>query len=1180
MALRQTLPRWIFLVGIALTPFEVLAAQQPQRLDIIRGRVTGPDSQPVFGAYIVVRRANSRETRETTTNENGVYTVLFPGSAGDYVVGARFVLMEPATVRVVRSGSERVLTANLSLAMLDDAQLDSVTVTARRRPRPQRTAGASSVDDGPTGGESDVRPPWDEFESPFDPRRYSVLGTDPSENSLSVNGADVQAVLPNDVGMRGGMTSTTADASVGGFSGGHIAAQVGGAEQYHLRYLSASLSPAALKWVDRASADAGARSSTLSATLWTSDPLFDGGAHLTSVLTYGRSTTPLPEFPTTPTGLARLGLAADSLDRFLDIISQAGIPATVDEMPGQQRTTRLAWMGHLDLGNNDSETRISFDANLGTAGTGGAYTSSSALPSYGGHTRATSGFLTAAFSRYIGNNFLTELSTTANVYDSRVSPYLALPEARVRVLSELPSGDSALTWLTFGGNPASAHSRTFTWQAHASTTWLSFDGKQRYRVGGELFTERLWQDPEGGERGAFEFESLEALEDGRASRFTRQTPAAAQRGRGIRGALYMDNRWTPHPQLTLQYGLRFDLARIAAPTAYNPAVDSLFGRHTDVLPRVASVSPRLGVAWKWERPFDREHPSRPINGWLSLIFGRYQSYLGAGTALSASQATGLASAARLLDCAGDAVPAPEWREYGDDPANIPGSCTDGSGGAPATGAVPSVTLFDRYRPPSQWRAALTWHNITWSELYVTLTHSRGTRLGGAIDLNLQPSQSFALPGEAGRPVYVPASAIAPTTGATPLGASRRSPLFGPVLATTSDLHVVATQLRVGKGFLKGKMFNFYAQYLYQRGREQSRGFGGLTTGDPFSVVWGPLTAPRHTLSVYANLNFSQKVRLVARGTLMSGMPYTPRVAGDVNGDGASNDIAFIPSPSSSLGQSMATALRGAPAAARHCVARQAGGIAARNSCTGPWSSTLDLRLELDPSWLPNSSGILVDLSNAAGGLDRLLHGTAHARGWGDAKFPDPTLLVATGFDPAAREFRYQVNPRFGRRPGGSAWHRPVQLRISVRMPIGPSLRTQQNRTLARRARESRDDAGARARVLVVGSPFADILRMGDKLRLGPDQVDSLRAMEGHWRAAIDSTQGALTAYIGQLSDSVSDSDIVARVRKAQELARTTTDAWLPAIRELLTEAQLERLPRYLNARLTGGAMSIVAPREP
>ncbi|HEX6536763.1 MAG TPA: carboxypeptidase regulatory-like domain-containing protein [Gemmatimonadaceae bacterium] len=1149
-------------------------------MDIIRGRVTTPDSQPVFGAYVVVRRANGRETRTTTTNENGAYTVLFPGTAGDYIVGAHFILLAPATVRVVRASNERVLTANLTLALTSEAQLDPVTVTARKRRRPPRTGGAPPIDDGPTGGENDPRQPWGEFGAAFDPRRYSVLGTDSSENSLTVNGAEVKTVLPDAVGMGGRLSTTSADASVGGFSGGNIAAGIGSAENYHLRYLAASVAPAALKWVDRPSADAGTRSSRLNATLWTSDPLLDGRAHLTSIVTYAQRTTPLPEFPTTSAGLARLGLAPDSLARFLALMSQIGIPTTVAAMPDKQRGMRLAWMGHLDIGNYDDRTKFSLDANVGTGGTGGAFTSPAALPSYGGRTRETGGFVTAALSHYIGNNFLTDLSASFNTYDSRVSPYLGLPEGRVRVLSALPSGDSALTWLSFGGNPFAAYSRTSTWQVHASTTWLSFDGKRRHRVGGELFTERLWQNPANRERGAFEFESLEALAAGRASRFTRQTPANAQRGSGVRGALYVDNRWAVRPNVTVQYGLRLDAERVAAPATYNAAIDSLFGRRTDVLPRLLSISPRFGVAWSWDRISDGGRAHRPTVGSLSFVLGRYQSHLDVGTALAASRATGLPSAARLLDCAGDAVPVPEWQRYEADPTSIPGICADGSGGGPATPAVPSVTLFDRYRPPAHWRAALTWHNIVWTELYMTLTHSRGTRPGGAIDLNLQPSPAFTLIGEADRPVYAPVSDIAPATGATALGASRRSVRYGPVLATTSDLHMAVTEFTVGKPFLKGQPVNFYLQYRYQKGRAQERGFGGLTAGDPFAAAWGPLAMPRHTLSVYTNLNFSHEARLIARTALRSGMPYTPLVAGDVNGDGANNDIAFIASPSSPLGQSMAAVLSGAPAAARHCLARQAGRIAARNSCTGPWSGTLDLRLELSPSWLPTEGGIFVDVSNAAGGLDRLLHGTARAHGWGDVNVPDPMLLVVTGFDPAAREFRYQVNPRFGQRPGVGAWHTPVELRVSVRMPIGPSLTTQQNRTRARAARAARDDPGALERVLPVGNPFAAILHLSDKLQLGPDQADSLQAIAERWRQAVDSTQAALTAYIAQVSDLVPDREVVARVKEAEVRIDATTKVWLPAVRELLTDTQLERLPRALIALLTGSAASAVGPLEP
>jgi hypothetical protein len=293
------------------------------------------------------------------------------------------------------------------------------------------------------------------------------------------------------------------------------------------------------------------------------------------------------------------------------------------------------------------------------------------------------------------------------------------------------------------------------------------------------------------------------------------------------------------------------------------------------------------------------------------------------------------------------------------------------------------------------------------------------------------------------------------------------------------------------------------------------------------------------------------------------------VAGDVNGDATSHDIAFVPPPASALSQAMATALAGAPASARHCLARQAGRVAARNSCTGPWSGGLDLRLELSPPWLPREAGIQLYLSNAAGALDRLLHGTAGARGWGDFPAVDPTLLVVQGFDPATREYRYQVNPRFGQRLGERAWHRPIELRIALRTPIGPSLTTQQARTQARRARASQSDPAARQRLLMVYNVFADLRRHEARLGLPREDVDSLRALEGRWRQDVDSVQTALADYLATLSDQVPDREIVARIAAANERTETITRAWRPAIRELLTDDQLERLPPSLRNWITG-----------
>jgi hypothetical protein len=299
------------------------------------------------------------------------------------------------------------------------------------------------------------------------------------------------------------------------------------------------------------------------------------------------------------------------------------------------------------------------------------------------------------------------------------------------------------------------------------------------------------------------------------------------------------------------------------------------------------------------------------------------------------------------------------------------------------------------------------------------------------------------------------------------------------------------------------------------------------------------------------------------------MPYTPRVAGDVNGDGAANDIAFVPAPSSSQGAALAEALRAAPAAALRCLERQGGRVATRNSCTGPWSGGVDLQLSLSPPWPSRDADVQLVLSNAAGAVDRLLHGSARARGWGDTPSIDPTLLVVQGFDPDAREFRYQVNPRFGQRVGTSYWHRPIELRLWVRVPIGPSLTTQQNRTRARLVRASEGDAASLQQVMGVHNVLGAILRLEKSLPLDVDQIDSLRAMEGQWQRSVDSTTAALAAYTESLSDTVPDREVVARVARARAELQATTEAWFPAIHALLTDRQLARLPTYLNAMVTG-----------
>jgi hypothetical protein len=1135
-----------------------LAAQQPGGLDIIRGRVIGPDSEPVAGARVSVRATGGAQVRETVTNSQGGYTVLFPGATGDYVVNARFIGLAPASAHVVRSGSEAVLVGNLLLAVAQGAtaELERVTVTEHPRPRPPRE------DEQPYGesthdlGGGDIRDPRDAWKDPLDPRTYSVLGTDPSENTVTVNGVEVKTVLPNPVGMSGRMSTAGDGASHGGYSGGRLSVAMNGGGDYHLRYLDLTAAPASLQWVDGPSADAGAESTTLGASLWTFDPLLAGRVHQNTVLTYQQSTAALPALPTTEAGQARLGIAADSLARFLALMRDAGIPATVAAMPSQQRTTRASWLSRIDFGKQDG-TNLNILLNVGTDGTGGAGLSPSALGSHGGSSRQTGGFATAKLSKYVGNGFLTDISATFNPSASRSSPYLALPEGRVRVLSSLPTGDSALAWLTFGGSPMESRQRSTIWQANAKTTWMSFDGKQRFSVGGDVFTERQWAEQSTDQRGRFEFESLEALAMGDASRFTRETPAPADRGSGVRADLYVDNKWTMRPSLTMTYGLRLDLSRIAAPIAYNAAIDSLFGLRTDVLPRLTSVSPRLGLRWHYGATDGRSLPSE-----LSIDVGRMQSSLNAGTAIAASRATGLASATRVLDCVGEGVPLASWAQYESDQSSIPDACADGSGGVAGVTSTPWVHLYgSRYQPPVQWRSAVSW-NSQKTGLRVSLIHSRGTAEQSDVDRNLRSVPEFTLPAEGGRPVYAPVGAIVPATGATALADSRRTARFGQVVETRADLRSSETELYVSRGFWWGKSLGIGTRYMYAHGRRQARGFDRPTGGDPFAVTWGPIEQPHHNLRLSVRAKLSQRYALIANGWMTSGVPYSPTVAGDVNGDGAFRDLAFIPAPSTPLGDQLQAGLHDAPKAARQCLADQLGNMAARGSCTGPWSGGLDLQLELSPPGMPSEAGIFVDVVNAAGAVDQLVHGSGHARGWGDPAYVDPTLFVANGFDPATRQFRYQVNPRFGQRGDAGAWHRPIEIRVRVSTPVGPSLTTQQNHRVSSMVRA--DEGG---RLLPFFDPFASVLKLEDKLHLTVVQIDSLHRMQALLRQSVDSVQSALADYADDVSDTVRDEEIVARVDSARKRITAVTKLSLPIVRGILTEGQLEALPEGLRAQL-------------
>ena len=185
------------------------------------------------------------------------------------------------------------------------------------------------------------------------------------------------------------------------------------------------------------------------------------------------------------------------------------------------------------------------------------------------------------------------------------------------------------------------------------------------------------------------------------------------------------------------------------------------------------------------------------------------------------------------------------------------------------------------------------------------------------------------------------------------------------------------------------------------------------------MVWATNAQGPHQFNYSLRYNFLSAVTVNWTGQFRSGAAFVLVVAGDINGDGYSNDRAFIYSPAtagdSALSAGMQQLLAGASSATRDCLSRQIGHIAERNSCHGPWSSTASLNLTLDRAKfrMPQRASISFSLSNPLGAADLAFNGSGHLKGWGQSPSPDQALLYVRGFDPMTQRFKYEVNQRFG-----------------------------------------------------------------------------------------------------------------------------------------------------------------------
>src|SRR6185436_12970595 len=101
------------------------------------------------------------------------------------------------------------------------------------------------------------------------------------------------------------------------------------------------------------------------------------------------------------------------------------------------------------------------------------------------------------------------------------------------------------------------------------------------------------QDPNGNLLGSFYFNSLEDLEAGRPTTFSRTLTPRAQETSQVLGGVVFSDQLRLNPDLSFRFTLRADASRFGFRPERNPDVERVFGVRNDVVPHELAFSPSM-----------------------------------------------------------------------------------------------------------------------------------------------------------------------------------------------------------------------------------------------------------------------------------------------------------------------------------------------------------------------------------------------------------------------------------------------------------------------------------------------------------------------------------------------------------------------------------------------------------
>ncbi|HMA19187.1 MAG TPA: TonB-dependent receptor, partial [Gemmatimonadaceae bacterium] len=334
---------FLFVVAATLIAIVPPHSVQAQQADVIRGRVTGPDSASLEGVQVTVTSVSGNVSRTAKTDRNGRFTVTFPNGDGDYMVAFASLGYAAKRFEVKRAADEDILVADTRLAKVG-AILDPVKVVAERQKVPRNEAPRPDISGTETPLNNSAVPanlmgdlaamaaslPGVQSVPGQDGAAdgYSVLGLGADQNNTTLNGMQFGgSSLPRDASISSSVITSPYDVSRGGFSGAQMSIRSRSGSNFLTRGMSLNVDAPQLQWSDRAGQSLGQEYSNVSLGGTVSGPLKYDKAFYNMAYQLGRRANDLQTLlNTNSSGLAAVGVSSDSVGRLISILNGAKVP--------------------------------------------------------------------------------------------------------------------------------------------------------------------------------------------------------------------------------------------------------------------------------------------------------------------------------------------------------------------------------------------------------------------------------------------------------------------------------------------------------------------------------------------------------------------------------------------------------------------------------------------------------------------------------------------------------------------------------------------------------------------------------------------------------------------------------------------------------------------------------------